>query len=57
MAYRLWRISLDQRRNVPFEYRRRLAVIAEEFEARGRKLDRQIAEAPANVLDRKLAAD
>ena len=31
-GYRLWRISLDQRRDLGFEIRRELATLADEFE-------------------------
>ena len=32
IAYELWRLALDQRREVSFETRRELATIAEDFE-------------------------
>ena len=32
IAYELWRLALDQRRDVSFETRRELATIAEDFE-------------------------
>ena len=31
-GYRLWRISLDQRRDIDFELRRELTIMADEFE-------------------------
>jgi hypothetical protein len=32
ISYRLWRLSLDQRRDISFENRRKLADIAEKLE-------------------------
>lgn len=32
IAYRLWRISLDQSKDIPFEARRRLGALADELE-------------------------
>ena len=43
VADKLWRFSLDQRLNISFESRPRLAAMAEEFETRALQLGRKIA--------------
>jgi hypothetical protein len=43
IADKLWDFSLDQRRNISFEVRTRLAAIGEEFTIQAAKLERKIA--------------
>ena len=45
IAYRLWRISLDQRRDLGFELRRELAIIADEIEDLADKVEEERAAA------------
>jgi hypothetical protein len=43
IADKLWHLSLDQRRNISFEVRTRLAAMGEEFTIQARKVERKIA--------------
>ena len=43
IGYRLWRLSLDQRRDIDFEDRRELAIVAEEFETLAERVTKAIA--------------
>lgn len=43
IAYRLWRMSLDQRRDVSFEARGCLATIADELEDLAERVEDEIA--------------
>ena len=41
IAYKLWRLSLDQRKNVAFELRSHVARIAEDLERFAGRVERQ----------------